>query len=228
MNAERQKILDELWAEGRRLIIKDGEKEVDGTCNVCGVKGKYIADADDDGEWICLKCVDEGWETPSDSEEEVDVDDRDAPNTYPYKKCSECGDRKSCGNYKENDWFCEDCYEEDDCVDDNDRSYGPRGAPADGEEEEEGEWRNDVGWKCQKCDEWFEYCEVKESAEWGTICHECDEAPKPVVLCADCGDAIPDTENLDKCWTNDGETFWCEGCRESHVEEYIGERDGDD
>jgi hypothetical protein len=91
------------------------------------------------------------------------VDDRDAPNIYPYKKCSVCGERKSCGNYQENDWFCEDC-----------------------------------------------------------------EAPKPVVLCADCGDAIPDTENLDKCWTNDGETFWCEGCREDHVEEYIRERDGDD
>jgi len=42
-------------------------------------------------------------------EEENDVDARDAPNIYPYKKCSDCGERKSCGNYKENDWFCEDC-----------------------------------------------------------------------------------------------------------------------
>jgi len=40
-----------------------------------------------------------------------DVDDRDAPNIYPYKKCTECGERKSCGLYDDdNKWFCEDCF----------------------------------------------------------------------------------------------------------------------
>lgn len=39
------------------------------------------------------------------------VDDRDAPNIYPYKECTECGERESCGNYTEdNKWFCCDCY----------------------------------------------------------------------------------------------------------------------
>ena len=51
--------------------------------------------------------------TARDDEDEVEsikVDDVDAPNIYPYKKCSECGDRKSCGNYNEDKlWFCEDC-----------------------------------------------------------------------------------------------------------------------
>lgn len=45
----------------------------------------------------------------NDEEEEVDVDDRDAPNTYPYKKCAECEERKSCGNYHDSVWLCEDC-----------------------------------------------------------------------------------------------------------------------
>jgi hypothetical protein len=44
---------------------------------------------------------------------EEEVDDFDAPNTYPYKKCSICGERSSCGNYTEaKQWECEDCYEE--------------------------------------------------------------------------------------------------------------------
>ena len=42
-------------------------------------------------------------------EDEVDVDDKSSPNTYPYKKCCKCGERKSCGNYVEDNWFCEDC-----------------------------------------------------------------------------------------------------------------------
>jgi hypothetical protein len=42
---------------------------------------------------------------------ENDVDDVDAPNTYPYKKCTSCGDRKSCGSYDEDkQWLCENCY----------------------------------------------------------------------------------------------------------------------
>jgi hypothetical protein len=52
-------------------------------------------------------------EEESDDEEEV-VDDVDAPNIFPYKKCSDCGERKSCGNYNNDKvWFCEHCYEEE-------------------------------------------------------------------------------------------------------------------
>ena len=41
---------------------------------------------------------------------ELDVDDYDAPNIYPYKKCSCCEERSSCGAYNEDkEWICEDC-----------------------------------------------------------------------------------------------------------------------
>ena len=65
----------------------------------------------DDDLWYCGDCKDAHMD---EDEEEEGVDDRDAPNTYPYKKCSVCGDIKSCGNYQENDWFCEDCGDGDD------------------------------------------------------------------------------------------------------------------
>lgn len=43
-------------------------------------------------------------------EQEQNVDDRDAPNIYPYKMCCDCSERKSCGSYDDdNNWFCEDC-----------------------------------------------------------------------------------------------------------------------
>ena len=43
-------------------------------------------------------------------EDELSVDDREAPNVFPYKKCTDCGERKSCGNYTPDDeWFCTDC-----------------------------------------------------------------------------------------------------------------------
>lgn len=47
-------------------------------------------------------------------DEDLDVDDVDAPNCFPYKKCSVCEERKSCGNYDDNKvWFCEDCFVEE-------------------------------------------------------------------------------------------------------------------
>ena len=51
------------------------------------------------------------WEEYCEIRDGADVDDRDAPNTYPYKKCSLCGERSSCGQYKEDDWVCEGCDE---------------------------------------------------------------------------------------------------------------------
>jgi len=41
---------------------------------------------------------------------EPDVDARDSPNVYPYKKCGSCHERSSCGNYtNDHVWLCEDC-----------------------------------------------------------------------------------------------------------------------
>jgi hypothetical protein len=45
--------------------------------------------------------------------QDFNVDDRDAPNVFPYKKCCECGERTSCGSYKEDDWYCEEHYIEE-------------------------------------------------------------------------------------------------------------------
>ena len=46
-----------------------------------------------------------------DDDEIFNVDDLDAPNIYPYKECSDCSERKSCGLYDDdNKWFCEDCF----------------------------------------------------------------------------------------------------------------------
>jgi len=41
---------------------------------------------------------------------EAEVDKVDSPNLMPYKKCNECGERKSCGAYDEDKvWWCEEC-----------------------------------------------------------------------------------------------------------------------
>jgi hypothetical protein len=38
------------------------------------------------------------------------VDERDHPNIFPYKKCVDCHERSSCGNYtNDNVWQCESC-----------------------------------------------------------------------------------------------------------------------
>lgn len=51
---------------------------------------------------------------PNKEIEKEDVDDRDAPNLFPYKKCCKCGERNSCGNYDEdNNWICEECAEDE-------------------------------------------------------------------------------------------------------------------
>ena len=107
-------------------------------CGECGTEGKkYNHTLCDDGVLRCDVCVEEDEEDEEDEhvhkvckvcdecitcggcgcddeedeedEEDEDVDSRDAPNIYPYKKCSECGERSSCGQYKEEDWVCEGC-----------------------------------------------------------------------------------------------------------------------
>jgi hypothetical protein len=62
-------------------------------------------------KWDVLRSLLKDW-----MEEEninaFDVDDVDAPNIYPYKKCSVCVERSSCGNYNDvKQWLCEDCLE---------------------------------------------------------------------------------------------------------------------
>ena len=47
---------------------------------------------------------------PNKEIEKEDVDDRDAPNLFPYKKCCQCSERNSTGNYDdEKNWICEEC-----------------------------------------------------------------------------------------------------------------------
>ena len=148
--AERREILE----EGSRLLIKDGEKEVDGTCNMCGVKGKYIADADDDGEWTCLKCAGMGW--GSDSEEEDEEETTDLPPSFKGA-CADCGQIETECSLKlvGEKVMCCDCIDpkdteedEESVCDDEQRSYGARGAPAPESDDEKEE--------CDCCGENFE------------------------------------------------------------------------
>lgn len=90
--------------EGEEYICEDCEEEE--CCRDCG---NECGECDCDYGNPELARLRDGEE---EEEEEIDVDDRDAPNCFPYKKCSVCGERKSCGNYRENDWFCENCAEE--------------------------------------------------------------------------------------------------------------------
>jgi hypothetical protein len=44
--------------------------------------------------------------------DEESVDDYEAPNIYPYKKCGGCSQRSSCGSYDSDKlWLCEGCGE---------------------------------------------------------------------------------------------------------------------
>lgn len=83
------------------------ELGADGEQFYCDVEGHELVPLikDDDDGWCCPEC----------DAEEIDVDDYESPNIYPYKKCDECGERKSCGSYSgDRKWFCEDCSEESD------------------------------------------------------------------------------------------------------------------
>lgn len=96
---------------------KDEENEDDYTCKGC--KGVFNVYDEDHKGGICLDCGMCGAECGcicecGDKGEDFDVDDVDAPNTFPYKKCSVCEMRKSCGNYDEDKrWFCENCFVEE-------------------------------------------------------------------------------------------------------------------
>jgi len=69
---------------------------------------------DDDDYEPVEEMIEEAVEEAKKEVDLKDVDDRDCANTFPYKKCSVCGERKSCGNYDDDyNWFCEDCYVEE-------------------------------------------------------------------------------------------------------------------
>jgi hypothetical protein len=110
-----------------------------------------------------------------------EVDDVDAPNIYPYKACSECGDRKSCGNYNEDmRWFCEDC--DDFTI----RNVGECGRCGDDNNKGGTELWNDL---CDDCDKHEapkcaeegcenhaaknEYYPNSEGGKYWTLCEEC-------------------------------------------------------
>lgn len=104
----------EITEQGKTLCCDClyNEKHPDATCYRCGIelysRGIVLCGGGDECEtWYCAACHADGTD---DCPLCCDwVDQRDAPNVRPYKKCCVCGDRKSCGNYQENDWFCEDC-----------------------------------------------------------------------------------------------------------------------
>jgi hypothetical protein len=91
------------------------------TCEVCG-EYEYEEVGLSTGEngvekRVCgrcdIGCCDyNGWGDKEEDREEF-VDRRDSPNILPYKKCSMCSERKSCGCYQDDDWFCENCAEEE-------------------------------------------------------------------------------------------------------------------
>ena len=99
-----------------------------GNCNCKLTEDVHIfclSRGDEEQVW-CADCVhsfwqdlkSEGWiadndtwsELGFDDGEENDVDDFDAPNIYPYKKCYSCSERSSTGNYSlDKLWICETC-----------------------------------------------------------------------------------------------------------------------
>jgi len=95
----------------------DEEDEDDGfeDCEYCGYTHHYEDKCPNEATAHHYDKWREDEEDEDDEDDDAscceDVDDRDAPNIYPYKKCSDCGERKSCGLYDDdNKWFCEDCF----------------------------------------------------------------------------------------------------------------------
>jgi hypothetical protein len=84
------------------------------TCETCESKCDYLIDYSglQGEEWqVCEDC-----EIKFDTEMTVEdwVDKFESPNVLPYKKCTECEGRSSCGSYNENrKWICESCAPEE-------------------------------------------------------------------------------------------------------------------
>jgi len=89
------------------------KKDQYATCEECGRNCYTGGEHDEEEEYLCEDCDEECGSEVSEESEEFNVDARDAPNIFPYKKCSVCERRGSCGLYREGVWFCENCDEED-------------------------------------------------------------------------------------------------------------------
>ena len=94
------------YTKSGRIRVKPLKSQIYNICEDCGIK------FDNEG-WLKLKyceCCDDQRRSDEEQDHEPDVDDRDAPNILPYKKCGFCNERSSCGNYTDEDvWKCEDC-----------------------------------------------------------------------------------------------------------------------
>ena len=77
-------------------------------CHTCGdISDEYTCR---DGKLYCDGCEAVRHNNITDWCESLNVDDRDSPNVFPYKKCGSCHERSSCGNYTNDGvWLCEDC-----------------------------------------------------------------------------------------------------------------------
>jgi hypothetical protein len=77
-------------------------------CHTCGdISDEYTCR---DGKLYCDGCEAVRHNNITDWCESLNVDDRDSPNVFPYKKCAFCHERSSCGNYTNDDqWQCECC-----------------------------------------------------------------------------------------------------------------------
>ena len=77
-------------------------------CHTCGdISDEYTCR---DGKLYCDGCEAVRRNNIADWCGSLNVDDRDSPNVFPYKKCAFCHERSSCGNYTDDDqWQCESC-----------------------------------------------------------------------------------------------------------------------
>jgi hypothetical protein len=125
------------------------------------------------------------YEQEIEDDEDFDVDDVDAPNCFPYKKCSVCEERKSCGNYDDNKvWFCEDCFveekEEDDEEEEGQNCRRCQTFVPDGEEHVA---EGDCHAYCESCyDDLVQYCGIHLKCEL----EECEPNDDNKMYCPKC------------------------------------------
>jgi len=62
----------------------------------------------------CPKCLENAM---------YEVDQRDSPNVFPYKRCYKCDGRSSCGSYVDDDWICEGCAPEEEESEEEDDGF---------------------------------------------------------------------------------------------------------
>ena len=146
------KYVTELQREVKKLkeLKENAEKEVEKTVANYEERIKYLVDHDNSANDIYSLLT--GCQYIDVIARQTGVDKRDAPNIYPYKECCNCGERESCGQYQNDYWLCENCYESE--------------SESESEEEEEEEEEEKTRF-CSVCgiflDEWEEStCDAAE------------------------------------------------------------------